>query len=101
MIRAFIENWRVRHRHPASLVLHAVGIPMLPLAGVLAVYQWIEGAWGLWWRPVGLIVLSYMLQWAGHAIEGSPMGEWMLIKKAWARRTLGQRSPAARTKLND
>lgn len=75
------RNWRERHRHPASLALHAVAIPMLVLAGVLVVVQLIEGAWGLWWRPAGLVAASYVLQWIGHAIEGNDMGELIVIKK--------------------
>jgi len=75
------QNWRERHRHPGSLALHAVAIPMLVLSGVLAVVQLIDGAWNLWWRPVALIAASYVLQWIGHAIEGNDMGEVILIKK--------------------
>lgn len=54
---------------------------MLPLAAVLVVAQLFDGAWSLWWRPVGLFVISYALQWAGHLIEGNDMGELILIKK--------------------
>ncbi len=79
------KNWRQRHRHPASLGLHAVAVPMLVLAGVLVVVQLIDGAWHLWWRPVGLVVASYVLQWIGHAIEGNDMGEVILIKKLLGR----------------
>ena len=78
---AALQNWRDRHRHPASLALHAVAIPILVLAGVLVVVQIIDGAWTLWWRPVGLVAASYLLQGIGHAIEGNDMGEVILIKK--------------------
>ena len=54
---------------------------MLVLAGVLIVLQLFDGAWGLWWRPVGLLMVSYLLQWIGHTIEGNDMGEMILIKK--------------------
>ncbi len=77
----WIESWLERHRHPASLVLHVLAIPMLPLAGLLTVVQLLDGAWSLWWRPVGLLVVSYFLQWVGHRIEGNDMGEVILIKK--------------------
>ena len=75
------KNWRERHRHPVSLGLHAVAIPMLVLAGGLIVVQIIVGAWSLWWRPVVLFAISYLLQWTGHAVEGNDMGEVILIKK--------------------
>lgn len=54
---------------------------MLPLTAALIVMQLLDGAWSLWWRPVGLFVVSYALQWVGHLIEGNDMGELILIKK--------------------
>ena len=54
---------------------------MLPLAGYLVIVQLQDAAWSLWWRPVGLVVLSYVLQWIGHRIEGNDMGELILAKK--------------------
>ena len=62
-----------------------MAIPMLVATGVLIVVQLVEGAWSLWWRPVSLIALSYLLQWIGHWIEGNDMGEVILIKKALGR----------------
>jgi len=58
---------------------------MLPLAGYLVVVQLREGAWSLWWRPAGLVVLSYVLQWVGHRIEGNDMGEVIVVRK-WLRK---------------
>lgn len=54
---------------------------MLPIAGYLIVVQLWEGAWSLWWRPAGLVTVSYILQWIGHRIEGNDMGELILVKK--------------------
>jgi len=81
----WLGNWLERHQHPLSRALHGVAIPMLPAAGIVAVVQWAQGAWSLWWRPVTLLVLSYALQWIGHRIEGNDMGEVILIKKALGR----------------
>ncbi|MFH1110514.1 MAG: Mpo1-like protein [Planctomycetota bacterium] len=81
----WLEHWLSRHQHPASRLFHAVAIPMLPLAGYLVVVQLREGAWSLWWRPAGLVVLSYALQWVGHRIEGNDMGEVVLLKKLVGR----------------
>ena len=80
-----LDNWRKRHRHRASLALHAVGIPLLVVGLLLGAWQLWHGMWPLWWRPVGLIVISYVLQGAGHAIEGNDMGEVVLIKKLLGR----------------
>lgn len=82
---ALWKSWRERHRHPVSFALHAVAIPMLVLAVILIVVQLIDGAWELWWRPVLLIVVSYLLQWIGHVVEGNDMGEVILIKKLLGR----------------
>ena len=65
--------------------MHALAIPLLPIAGVLAVIQLIDGAWALWWRPAGLLIVSYAFQWAGHRIEGNDMGEVILLKKLLGR----------------
>lgn len=77
----WLKSWLSRHQHPASQVLHAVGIPMLVVAGILIIVQLVDGAWSLWWRPVLLIVVSYFLQWIGHRVEGNHMGEGILIRK--------------------
>ncbi|MFQ5461771.1 MAG: Mpo1-like protein [Phycisphaerae bacterium] len=77
----WLTQWRRRHQHPVSLTLHLVAIPMIPLAGALAAVQLADGAWSLWWRPAGLLLISYVLQWIGHRIEGNDMGEIILIKK--------------------
>jgi hypothetical protein len=77
----WMRNWLDRHQHPASRALHAVGIPLLPLAGVLVVVQLLHDRWDLWWRPVGLLVASYLLQWIGHRLEGNDVGEVILIKR--------------------
>lgn len=76
-----IRNWLERHQHPASLALHAVGIPLLIFGLLLGAWQLWHGMWSLWYRPIGLIVVSYILQWFGHRIEGNDMGEIILIKK--------------------
>ena len=58
---------------------------MLPLVGFLVIVQLQHAAWSLWWRPVGLVVLSYALQWIGHRVEGNDMGEMVLLKKLVGR----------------
>jgi len=84
-MKRMLDNWCARHRHPASLALHAIGIPMLAAGLLLGAWQLWHGMWSLWWRPVGLIVISYVLQGIGHAVEGNDMGEVILIKKLLGR----------------
>lgn len=81
----WLVQWRLRHQHPVSQALHAVAIPMLPVAAVLSAVQLADEAWSLWWRPVALLVISYVLQWVGHRLEGNDMGEIILVKKALGR----------------
>lgn len=81
----WLRNWFERHQHPASRWLHYVGIPLTILAVIVAGVQLAQGAWGLWWRPVLLLVVGYALQYIGHVIEGNHMGEIVLIKKLRGR----------------
>jgi hypothetical protein len=82
---AWLARWSQRHQHPASFWLHIVGIPMTIAAVGLAGVQLWYGLWGLWWRPVVLLVAGYLLQWVGHRVEGNDMGEIILIKKRFGR----------------
>jgi Protein of unknown function (DUF962) len=77
----WFEQWRVRHQSGVSFWLHAIGIPMTVVAGVVGGWQLWHDLWDLWWRPVGLFVLGYFLQWLGHRHEGNDMGEVILIKR--------------------
>lgn len=81
----WLHRWLERHQHPASRVLHAIGIPLLPLAGGVAVWQLVEWRWDLWYRPVVLVGVSYLLQWVGHRIEGNDLGEVIVIKRLLGR----------------
>ena len=81
----WIDNWCRRHRRAANRALHAVGIPVLIAGLALAVVQLILWRWDLWWRPVGVIAASYLLQWLGHRIEGNDLGEVIVIKKVLGR----------------
>jgi hypothetical protein len=81
----WLSNWLERHQHPVSLGLHLVGIPLTLAAVVLAIVQLCQGRWDLWWRPVVLLAVGYLLQWVGHSIEGNDMGELILVKKLRGR----------------
>lgn len=78
-------DWRMRHQHPVSLGLHAVGIPLSVAAVILAVVQLLDWRWELWWRPTLLLVGGYLLQWVGHRLEGNTMGELILVNKMLGR----------------
>ncbi len=81
----WLSNWLSRHQNPASFWLHLLGIPLTIAAVVLALVQLADSRWDLWWRPVLLLIVGYLLQWIGHAIEGNDMGEIILFKKLLGR----------------
>ncbi|MDZ4688288.1 MAG: Mpo1-like protein [Planctomycetaceae bacterium] len=73
---AFVKNYIERHQHPASQVLHLVGVPLTFIVSTL----WLCQGYG-WWA-LGAFAGGYVLQFAGHAIEGNDAGEVVLVKKA-------------------
>lgn len=84
---AWLNNWLERHQHPTSFWLHMVGIPIAVSGAILGLVQLIgalsePALWALWWRPLGLLFVGYLLQWIGHRIEGNDVGELIPIKKA-------------------
>lgn len=74
-MRGFFHNYRLRHRHPVNIILHVLGIPLAFIAPIpLCVHA--SALWGL-----VAIVAGYLLQFAGHAIEGNDAGEVILVRK--------------------
>ena len=76
-----VSHWIERHRHPISFTLHIVGIPPTIL-GVLLFSIYV----GLFSRPVFIVALilflgGYVLQFAGHALEGTDPGEIIYFKR--------------------
>jgi len=81
----WLTRWLQRHQHPASLLLHLIGIPLALAAVILAGIQLLDWRWDLWWRPAALLAAGYLLQWIGHRLEGNDMGEIILIKRRLGR----------------
>jgi len=69
-----LRNWRARHRHPFNFAIHLVGIPVA-VAGVILLFT------SPWYWGIAAIVAGYVLQWAGHRVEGNDVGEWAGIKR--------------------
>lgn len=81
-----VENWLSRHRDPASFALHMLGIPPTVL-GVVLIPVYVA----LFSRPVFLLALAlfvggYLVQFLGHALEGTEPGEVMLMRRLWQGR---------------
>jgi len=73
-LRRALKNWLERHRHPFNFYIHLLGIPCA-VAGVVLLF-FLPWYWG-----DAAIVLGYVLQYAGHAVEGNDVGEWAGIKR--------------------
>ena len=95
MLRRFVLNYIERHQHPVNQVLHLLGVP---LTFVVSVVLLVEHHW--WWAA-GAFVGGYLLQFAGHAVEGNDAGEVVLVKK-WLGRPYIEFGPRSnRSSAND
>ena len=77
MVSGAVVRYCQQHAHPINAPLHMVAVPMLAV-----------GLYRLATRQPGwprLIIVSYALQWIGHSIHGTEVGEVTLIKKIWRR----------------
>jgi hypothetical protein len=74
LLRKALGNWLERHQHPFNFAIHLLGIP-LAVSGLVLLFV-LPWYWGL-----GAMVLGYLLQYIGHAVEGNDVGEWAAIKR--------------------
>ena len=66
----WIAEYSKSHQHPLNRVCHTLGIPLIALSVPLAAVAWfVEGFWVV---PAAMFVIGWMLQFAGHAVEGKP-----------------------------
>ncbi len=75
MLRRFVVNYIERHRNRANQLLHLVGVPLTFVASVIFLVRDEP------WAAAGCFVGGYLLQFAGHAIEGNDAGEMVLLKR--------------------
>jgi len=66
----WIAAYAQGHRHPLNELTHLFGIPMIAVSLPLLLLSPFMA--GLWPFALGLFVLGWALQFAGHAIEGQP-----------------------------
>ena len=76
-----VQHWLRRHQSYTSFILHMIGIPPTIL-GVLFVPIYLT----LLSLPIFLVALAlfiggYLLQFAGHALEGTDPGEIIYFKR--------------------
>jgi hypothetical protein len=69
-IRAFLTVYMSRHANPWDRLLHLFGVPLAPWGAIVLL------VFGQWTAAIAALVAGYGLQWIGHRIEGSHMGDW-------------------------
>jgi uncharacterized membrane protein YGL010W len=99
MAASFMDNYKAKHQHPANRLLHNFGIPMIVMALPVLFFNW---RWGL-----GLFVVGWIFQFAGHLIEGNQpaffrnpiyllIGPWWLVRRTLAIVGIGAKPAAAK-----
>ncbi len=73
-LKQALHRWLQRHQTGPNRLLHALGIPATIVGLVLLLLQ-------LWWLAALCFVAGYVLQVIGHYLEGSQVGEVILLKK--------------------
>lgn len=64
----WIERYGHSHQHPFNRFCHAIGIPTIAVSIVLfAVAPFVDGFWKI---PLTMFAVGWILQFAGHAVEG-------------------------------
>jgi uncharacterized membrane protein YGL010W len=76
-----VEHWLARHSNPTSFILHMFGIPPTIL-GVLFVSIYLSLlSLRVFLLALALFVGGYLLQFAGHVLEGTDPGEIIYFKR--------------------
>jgi uncharacterized membrane protein YGL010W len=90
----WIAQYAESHQHPVNRVCHTLGIPMIAVSIVLfAAALVVEG---LWWLPLTLFVVGWVLQFIGHWFEGKPpefFSDWRFLfvgLRWWAAKMRGR-----------
>ena len=66
----WISEYSRSHQHPVNRTCHTIGIPMIVVALALAaVALFVPGFWSI---AIVLFVAGWILQFAGHYVEGKP-----------------------------
>jgi uncharacterized membrane protein YGL010W len=79
-MRALLEEYELNHQTTACKATHAVGIPLIALSVPLLFFNWR--------RALSFFVLGWVLQFAGHAMEGKQPkffegSEYLLAGLVW------------------
>ncbi len=76
-----VQGWLARHQGPVSFTLHMLGIPPTIIGVLLLPIYVVLMSVTLFLFALVLFVGGYLIQFLGHALEGSDPGEIILIKR--------------------
>jgi len=76
-----VQHWLERHLNPASFILHIIGIPPTILGVLLVPVYLCLLSLPVFLLALALFVGGYLLQFAGHLIEGTDPGEIIYFKQ--------------------
>ena len=80
-----VGRWLLRHPRPTSFLLHMIGIPLTFLGALFIPIYLCLLSWNLFLVSLGLFVGGYLLQFAGHFLEGTDPGEIIYFKRKLGR----------------
>lgn len=94
MPNSFIENYRAKHQHPLNKLAHSIGIPMIVVSLPLFFFNWK--------LALGLFIVGWIFQFAGHAIEGNQPAFfknpiYLLVGPLWVLRRAAETIGLARS----
>jgi hypothetical protein len=75
-----IDNWLERHRNPTSFVLHMIGIPPTILGVLLIPIYVLLVSIPIFLLALTLFVGGYLVQFLGHAVDGTEPGEIKFLR---------------------
>ena len=81
-----VLNWIDRHRDPKSFALHLIGIPCTILGVLLLPIYTIQLSFALFVVALTLFLGGFVLQFLGHALEGTEPGEIKALRHWISRR---------------
>ena len=76
----WVAEYSQSHQHPVNRLLHSFGIPMIVLG--IALFAIAIFVHTLWPWALGLFVVGWILQFAGHALERKPpefLKDWRFL----------------------
>ncbi len=82
---SLIEDWLKRHSNRVNLFIHLVSIPVSIIGFLLVPIAFVVPSWRVGGVAVGLFVLGYVGQFAGHIWDRTMPGELMALANWWSR----------------